>query len=144
MNVLTMNGIELNLGSFNCCTEDVSKVFRVECPVDFYSRGSRQVKVFYYSNESTIESQEVSDTFTLPTFLTGNQSNQSDSEESRKEVIYKTELRIMSMIYKMINEMDISLDLNRIVIPVKHIQIHCDTESNTPYGWVEIGIAIFV
>lgn len=142
--IVVMNGLALNLGPFNRCADDVSKVARVEYPVDFYRKGSQQTRVFYYSNESTIKSQEVSNTFVLPTFQVGNQSDQSYGEESCEEVIHKIELRIISMIYAIIKQMNIPLCLDRIVIPVKSIRIHCDTESNTPYGWAEVGIAIFV
>ena len=48
------------------------------------------------------------------------------------------------MIYEMINKMDLSLCLDRIVVPIKSVNIYCDGESNTPYGWAEVGIAIFV
>lgn len=135
--------LALNLGPFNRCTDDISKVVKVEYPVDFYCKGSQQAKVFYYSNESTIESQEVSDTFVPPIFRIGNQSDRPCGEESRKEVINKIELSIISMIYAIIDKMNIPLCIDRIVIPIKSVDTYCDVKSNTPYGWAEVGIAIF-
>lgn len=144
MGVNNVSDVKLNLGPFDGCVDDVSKVTRVEYPVDFYCKGSQQARVFYCSDESTIESQEVSDTFVLPIFKIGYQSDKLDCEESRKEVIDEIGLRIVSMIYEIIHKMNVSLYLDRIVIPVKSVQIHCDTGSGTPYGWAEVGIAIFV
>lgn len=143
MSVDVVNKVELNLGPFNCCVEDVHNVAKVEYPVQFYAKSSQQpVRVFYYLDESIIESREVSDTFTLPMFSIKYQSDKHNTQEGYDEIVNKIELRIVSMIYKMISKMGISLCIDRIVIPVRVLRTHYT--GSMSYGWAEIGIAIFV
>lgn len=145
--------LKLNLGPFNGCVNDMS---REEYPAEFYPGEVQQsVRVYYYSSENRIEFNEISKPFTfpafneisktfrLPTFLVGSQSDHFNSDESRAEIVNKIELRIISMVYKMINEMDIPLQIDRIVIPIKELEIYCDEKTGTPYGWIEVGIAVW-
>ncbi|KKN30422.1 hypothetical protein LCGC14_0834300 [marine sediment metagenome] len=133
-----MGDIILNLGPFNPCCEYLREDSVSEYPTDFYDCGG---KVHYYSNKLEVESVDIGDVTTVPTFLLCVHVD-GVSDKDRIEVIRRVELKILEMIYCLTLAIDGPVHHDKIIIPIRTIDI-VEVDGRLRVI-VEIGIAIFV
>ncbi|UCG02458.1 MAG: hypothetical protein JSW11_00400 [Candidatus Heimdallarchaeota archaeon] len=134
-----MNGhdVTLNLGPFNNCVEYLSDHIIPEYPVDFYTSVPR---VAYYSQDTE---QVCTDTTENSIIIPMMDFNFTLNNCNESYLIDMFSLKIINMIYSLANEFNLSINIDNIVIPIKHNMI-IKLEDNILKLVIKIGIGIFV
>ncbi len=147
------NKIKLNLGRFNECITNIDDLGSY-LSIESLGRDSGSL-IFYYKFEENantsmgpgvIESKILEDGFRIPKFIVANVANgHIDDPDAVNTLLAKIELKIFSMLEKIVEERDFEIKLSDIFIPVQSVAIFDDDQiSNGCYGWAELGIAVVV
>lgn len=140
---------KLNLGPFNRCVDYLPKGSSAIYSAD------RDTKVFCYSFHGgdiveVLDGDYRDDTgaVCVEVFQVGCTTDGYVDDHSKvAELITALELKIVKMIYRIMEVSNTSLcvnSLSRIHIPVTSIQFHDNDLHKDCYGWVELGIAVMV
>ena len=141
-----MDNLTLNLGQFNQCADYIPNsatkaVGRIEYPINSESQ------IFYMEHHhDKVVSAKIRDCVTVPTFDIGvaiNDGHISDPHVANA-LLAKMELEVFRLLHETIRESGSDLKFDRIMIPIRSIEMYDDTGKCGCYGWVDVGIAVMV
>lgn len=138
-----MDGLKLNLGTFNKCVEYISGR-HAEYPVDPGTKVS-----YYMSHDGDIASTDKAvSSISIPLFDVGAAISigRLSDPNNVKMLLAKIELDIFVMLNRILKESGNGFDfaLENIRIPIQLVNFFDEDKFKGCYGWAEVGIAIFV
>ncbi len=136
-----MDGLKLNLGTFNECVDHVPGRRNVEYPTDV------ETEVFYYMSENgdIVSTKLAYNQIGIPMFNVGGfaEGGRIDDSDVVKRLLSSIELSIFAMLKRILKQSNSNSTLENIRIPIGHVQIFDDNNSDGCYGWADVGIAVF-